>query len=168
MMADQIRQVDYYYVTVTDQPGEAARVLKVLRDGRVNLLGFCGFPRDNGKAQLDFIPEDPAAFIRAATNARIPVSEKKSAFLVQGEDRPGAIAEIVEKLADSGINVTSVQAFRSGSGGYGGMVWINPADLRRAAEALAGFGAEGNGRNKTIDEVLDDSFPASDAPPWTP
>ncbi len=43
-MADTIRQVDYYYATVPDKPGEGARVAGVLRDAGVNLLAFHAFP----------------------------------------------------------------------------------------------------------------------------
>ena len=85
---------------------------------------------------MDLIPEDSAAFTNAAKTAGLKLSKKKSGFLIQGEDRPGAVAEITEKLAQAKINITSVQAFCAGSSRYGGMLWVKPPDLRKAAKVL--------------------------------
>jgi hypothetical protein len=135
-VSDEIRRIDYYYVTVPDKRGEAARVLVALRGAGINLLGVSAFPHGARRSQLDLIPEDSAAFTKAAKGAGLKLSKKKTGFLLQGEDRPGAIAGITEQLAQAKINITSVQTFCAGSGRYGGMLWVKPADLRKAAKAL--------------------------------
>ena len=143
-MPDEIRRIDYYYVTVPDKPGEAARVLAALRGAGINLLGVSVFPHGARKSQLDLIPEDGAAFTKVAKSMGLKLSNKKSGFLIQGDDRPGAIAEITSKLADAKINITSVQAFSAGSGRYGGMLWVKPPDMRRTAKAVGvGVGTPG-------------------------
>ncbi|GAB4244955.1 MAG: hypothetical protein OHK0028_23120 [Deltaproteobacteria bacterium] len=133
-MADIIRKVDYFKAQVQDKPGEGARILSALQDEGINLLFFTGFPRGR-KAQLDFIPEDAAAFRKAARKAGLAV-EKKPAFLVQGDDRPGVVAEIASKLAEAGINITAIDAVAAGEGRYGAIVWVKPADARKASKAL--------------------------------
>lgn len=135
-MAETIRKIDYYYVSVPDKPGEASRILKQLHEAGVNLLGFSGFPQGARKAQLDFLPEDPKAFAKAARKIGLSLSPKKTGFLIQGEDRPGAVAELLGKLAEAGINVTAIQAIAAGSGVYGGMLWVKAPDVRKAAKAL--------------------------------
>lgn len=135
-MPDTVRKIDYYYVSVPDKPGEAARILAQLHQSGVNLLGFSGFPQGARKAQLDFIPEDPAAFAKAARKLGLKLSKKKTGFLIQGEDRPGAVAEVLGKLAEAGLNVTSIQAIAAGSGVYAGLLWVKAADVRKAAKAL--------------------------------
>src|SRR2546427_562161 len=135
-MPDEIRRIDYYYATIPDKPGEAARILSALHQAGINLLGISAFPHGLRRSQLDLIPEDSAAFVKAAKGAGLKLSKKKSGFLIQGDDRKGAIAEITEKLAQANINITSVQAFCAGSGRYGGMLWVKAPDLRKAAKAL--------------------------------
>ena len=58
-MADTIRRVSYYYTTISDKPGEGARLLDTLRSAGVNLLAFHAFPSAR-KAQVDFVPSDAA------------------------------------------------------------------------------------------------------------
>ena len=135
-MPGEIRRVDYYYVTVPDKPGEGSRILTALHQAGINFVGVTAFPHGARKSQLDLVPEDSAAFTKAAKIAGVKLSKKKSGFLIQGDDRPGVVGEIAEKLAQANINITSVQAFCAGSGRYGGMVWVKPLDLRKAAKAL--------------------------------
>jgi hypothetical protein len=62
-MTDSVRKADYFYVEVANKVGAGATCLEALRDAGVNLLAFTGFPAGR-KAQMDFIPEDTAAFAR--------------------------------------------------------------------------------------------------------
>jgi hypothetical protein len=134
-MADRIKKVVYFTMNVADKPGEAARVLLALSQAGVNLLAFSGFPRGR-RAQLDFVPEKPDLFRRTATMAKLKLQPKKNGFLVQGSDRPGAIAEVLQKLADVNVNVTAVDAVSAGGGRYGAILWVKPPDLKKAAKAL--------------------------------
>jgi hypothetical protein len=135
-MAETVRKVDYFYIETPDKPGEGGKVLAALRDAGVNLVGFSAFPRGRWRAQIDFIPEDPVAFKTAARKAGLKLSAKKTGFLIRGEDRPGAIADITSKLAAVNINVTALDAVCAGEGRYGAMLWVKPADVRKAAKAL--------------------------------
>lgn len=135
-MADTVRRVEYYYVTVPDAPGEGNRVLSDLKEGGVNLLAYLGFPAGSGRSQVDLVPEDPASFRQAAERAGLTLSEVKRAFLIQGDDRAGAAADTTAKLAAANINITAAAATAAGSGRYGMILWVAPADYERAAGVL--------------------------------
>jgi hypothetical protein len=135
-MADTVRRVEYYYVTVPDSPGEGQRILSALKDSGVNQLAFLGFPLGGGQTQIDLIPEDPEALKAAAAQAGVTLSEAKRAFLVQGDDRVGAVADTTAKLAEANVNVTAAAATSAGSGRFGMILWVAQDDFDRAAEAL--------------------------------
>ncbi|MBI4465670.1 MAG: hypothetical protein HY647_13280 [Acidobacteria bacterium] len=134
-MAETIRLVDYFYIQTPNKPGEAARALAAIREAGVNLLAFSGFPSGR-RAQLDFIPADTQAFVKAARQAGLKLSPRKTGFLIQGEDRVGAMADTLGKLAAAKINVTAVDALCAGGNRYGAILWVKPPDRRRAAKAL--------------------------------
>jgi hypothetical protein len=135
-MADTVRGVDYFYVTVPDTPGEGQRILSALKGSGVNLLAFLGFPVGGGQSQLDLVPEDADALRAAAEQAGVTLSEAKRAFLIQGDDRVGAVADAMDKLAGANVNVTAAAATGAGSGRYGMIIWVAPQDYERAAGAL--------------------------------
>jgi hypothetical protein len=134
-MADTVRSVEYQYATVPDAAGEVQRILSALGERGVNLIAFLGFP-EGGKSQIDLVAEDPDALRAAAESAGVTLSEPKRAFLIQGDDRVGAVADATGKLAVANVNVTAAAAVAAGSGSYGMIVWVAPADYERAAAAL--------------------------------
>jgi hypothetical protein len=134
-MADTIRRADYFYVQVPNRPGEGARVLGALRDAGINLLAFSGFPEGRG-SQLDFVPEDAAAFRQVARKSRWKLTGPKRCFLITGDDRVGAIADLHDRLAPAKINVTAIDALCAQSGQYAAILWVAPRDVSRAAKIL--------------------------------
>ena len=130
-----VRTADYFYIDAPQKAGEGARVLGQLRDAGVNLLAISGFPAGR-RAQVDFVPEDPAAFRAAAKKAGWKATGPKKVFLIDGEDRVGVMAEAMERLAAAGISVTAAQAICAGAGRFGAILWVAPRDVKRAAKAL--------------------------------
>lgn len=138
MAADTVRKVAYFSIQAADKPGEAFRVLQVLVSARINLLACSGRPVGR-KAQIDVLPEDERKFKRAATRAGLEYAATKSGFLIQGEDRPGALAQNLRHLAKAGINVTGVDAMAAGKGRWSAIVWVASRDVERAGQV---FGAK--------------------------
>ena len=73
---------------------------------------------------------------RVAAKQGWRLSQTKQGFLVQGDDEPGAVLKVVQRLADEKINMVAADAVSAGRGRYGMILWVKRADVGRAARAL--------------------------------
>jgi hypothetical protein len=135
VMAEEIRRVEHYSASIPNKVGEGARVLGALREAGVNLIAFWGYPAGRGRALLEFIPEDNATFVAAAKQNKLKV-RKSIAFYIHGDERRGAVADILKKLADARISVNAMQAVCGGAGTYGAVIYLSTAAARKAATVL--------------------------------
>lgn len=134
----EVTPVVYYVTTIADKPGEGARVLNAFKEAGVNLMAFLGYPKAR-KAEIILAVEEKAPGLGAvARKAGLVLGKKQKALLVTGEDRPGALAEVMEKLAAAGINVVTAHAVTGGGGRWGVLLSVPPAAMRKAAKVLAG------------------------------
>ena len=60
----------------------------------------------------------------------------KKAFVIEGDDRVGALTDSFAKLGEAKINVTATSAIVAGAGRFGAILWVKPRDVKRAAKAL--------------------------------
>jgi len=135
-MANIVRRIEYYYTVVPNRAGAGVKVFNALKAGGANLIALNGFPTSARRAQLAFVPSDRDAFLAAARKAGIKLKGPKVAFLIQGEDRVGAVAAVLSKLGQARINVTAMQAIATGAGRYGAILWIKSRNVGKAAQAL--------------------------------
>ena len=135
-MKDQVSRVEYFALTAEDRPGAGAELGRRLKDEGVNLLALSAFPLTAGRTQVDIVPEHPEAFLRAAKKLNLAVGEPKIAFLIQGTDRPGAIAEVMNRLGAANINIRASLGVGSGGNRYGGILWVDQQNVDLAARAL--------------------------------
>ena len=135
-MADVVRRIEYYYTVVPNRAGAGAKVFNALKAEGVNLVAVNGFPTSFRRAQIDFVPSDREAFLTAAQKAGIKLVGPKVAFLIQGEDRIGTVTEVLSKLEQAQINLTAMQAIATDEGRYGAILWVEPRNIAKTAQAL--------------------------------
>jgi prephenate dehydratase len=130
-----IKKVVYFSMKVPNRPGVGVAMLKAIAKDGQNLLAFTGFPSGAG-AQVDFVPARPAEFARSARKMGVKVGPRKTAFLVQGPDRVGALTRILDTLAQAKINMTAMDAVTAGGKRFGAIFWVRPKDVGRASRLL--------------------------------
>jgi hypothetical protein len=135
-MPDRVRKVSYCYLLVPSRPGQGAAVLAALLEAGIDLQAYSGFPAGGGRAQIDLVSQDLAGIGRVARKRGWRLSRAKRGFLVQGEDKVGAVHRHLQRLADARVNVTAADAVTAGKGRYGMILWVKAKDFGRAARAL--------------------------------
>lgn len=90
-------------VKTKNEPGALAKVLGVVAEAGVNLLGF-NCPPAGKVGTIYILPEDPAKASRALTKAGYKVA-RASVTYIESADKVGAGAEIVKKIAAKKINI---------------------------------------------------------------
>lgn len=135
-MISSVKDVEYFSIVVADKPGEARKLLEFLSEKSVNLLALTAFPLGEGESRIDFFPEDPAPLRQAAEDAEVPLVGPKRAFLIQGEDEIGALYDFHLKLYNARINVRACNGVVDGTGRFGYVIWVDPADYEEASKVL--------------------------------
>src|SRR5688572_3605301 len=134
-MPDTVRKVDYFSIFVSDKPAQAFNVLSMLVSSGINLLGCSGTKRGR-RAQIDVIPDDTRRFRSAVKKAGLEFKPEKSGFLIQGEDRPGALTEHLRVLGENKVNVTGIDSISAGQGRWGAIIWVDDDVVTKASKVL--------------------------------
>jgi predicted amino acid-binding ACT domain protein len=137
-MSIEVRPVEYFYCTVRDRPGEAARLLASLADAGVNLLAFNAIPLGLEQIQLVFFPAHGDDLARVAEREGLALDGPHAAVLVRGDDQVGALAAVHARLAEKGIEVSASVGVADGRGGYTAVVYVRPREAELAAASLLG------------------------------
>jgi hypothetical protein len=135
-MDDQIRIVDCYYVTVRDRPGEGSRLLEHISESGLSLTAFTAVPTGTDEAQICLVTDEPEKLEDAAAQAGTALIGPKQGFLIQGNDRIGALHAYYLTLSNAGVNVYSSSGVCDGTGRFGFIIWVEAGDFDKAFDAF--------------------------------
>jgi hypothetical protein len=102
----------------------------------LNLVAFTAIPVGPNHTQLTLFPEDSGMMEAAAQRAGMKLDGPHPAFLVQGDDKLGALAEIHEDLFKADVNIYASSGVTDGRGTFGYLIYVRPEEYERAAVAL--------------------------------
>ncbi len=133
-----VEQADVWAATINDKPGGLAEVLSTLRDEGANLQFIIArrAPDKPGTGVVFVTPLQGDRELRAAAEVGFNVSHSLHSLRVSGKDRPGVGADLVQKLADTGINLRGFSASVIGTQFVAYIAFDSFDDATRAARVL--------------------------------
>jgi len=132
-----IARKTYFVMPTEDRPGQLARFSKMMSEHEINLHAVWCFGTGRGNAEIIAIPWDPYVFKKVANGAGWNIREG-SCFHLAGEDRPGALADTLDRIAQEGINLHAVDAMGFGER-YSAFVWCDEGDVEKLRMVLKGW-----------------------------
>jgi hypothetical protein len=107
-----VERVDVWAANIEDKPGGLAGVLAALRDVGADLQFIIArrAPQEPGRGVVFVTPLQGDREIAAAAEVGFNVTQSLHSVRVMGRDRPGAAAELTQRLADAGINLRGFSA----------------------------------------------------------
>jgi hypothetical protein len=135
-MALNVRNTEYFYVRIENTRESAYELLAQLASEEVSLLAFSAVPFGPNYVELTIFPDRSDTFIQLAKKLGWVVAGPQHAFLVQGDDRLGALADIQRMLLEREVEIYTSTGVTDGSGRFGYVIYFKEEDHERAARAL--------------------------------
>jgi len=135
-MALNVRNAEYFYIRIENSPEKAYELLAQLASAEVSLLAFSAVPFGPNHVELTIFPDHSDTFIQLAKTLGWVVAGPQHAFLVQGDDQLGALADILRMLLEADVEIYASSGVTDGSGRFGYVIYFKEADRERAARAL--------------------------------
>ena len=101
-----MEQTKEFSVTLDDRPGTLAKATDAIAKAGINIEGYCAVPSGkDGKGTFRVVTKDPSSTRKALETAGFKVQEERDVALIDAEDRPGFLAQIMRRLAENELNV---------------------------------------------------------------
>ena len=123
-----------FTIAIDNQPGAVAAIARALGDAKVNILSLLGTAQGTA-GSVQFIVDDARRAKKALDAARIAYQETPA----ESRDlpnKPGALAQYLDKLAAKGVNLNSIHATAAKGGKKAVIVYAAEA-AAKAATATA-------------------------------
>jgi hypothetical protein len=121
-------------IAVQNQPGAVAKIAKTLGNAKINILALLGTAQGSGGA-VHLVVDSPARAKKALNAAKI-VFQEGAAEECELPNKPGALADCLEKLRAKGVNLNSIQATAAKGGKKAVLVYtVETAAAINAAKA---------------------------------
>jgi hypothetical protein len=123
-------------VAVINEIGALARITSFLVNHGINIEAIAGYAAEIGdQAGLIFMTNNNPAAIEALVKSGYEDIEERDVIVVEVENRPGALKNISEILAQNGINISYIYATTC-TGGCPTKIVLSTSDNNKAFEIL--------------------------------
>ncbi len=113
-MPTQAKKIQTLEVNLNTKPGELSRVYTTLKEYNVDVIASWGFEMGPNQAKAVIYPTDINKAKTALAKLNLTIKPAQACY-VTGDNKPGAYAEILDKVAKAGVNLHATDAFGIGN-----------------------------------------------------
>jgi hypothetical protein len=124
-----------FTITVENQPGAVATIAKALGSAKVNILALLGTAQGPA-GTVHVVAEDAKRAKKALDDAKL-VYQETGAEQHELLNKPGALAQHLEKLAAKGVNLSSIHATAVKGGKKAAVVYTVEAPAKASEPTAA-------------------------------
>ncbi|HEY3412649.1 MAG TPA: ACT domain-containing protein [Armatimonadota bacterium] len=132
-MVTIVKQVTVF---LTDKPGQLANAQAALADAGINIRALSSIPLASDHGTAHFVVDDAPGAEKALAPVGLAV-RTTDVLLVQMPDRPRALLEVTQRLANAGVNIQYVYGTVTAPG-FPSPAVFKVSDIEAAVKALAG------------------------------
>ncbi len=126
-------KIKQFTISVENRPGAVAEIARTMGNAKVNILSLLGTAQGTA-GRVELIAEDTRRAKKALDDARLRYQET-TAEEIELPNRPGALAECLDKLAAKGINLNSICATAAKGSRKAVVVYTVAAEEKKVAPA---------------------------------
>lgn len=134
MASTKAKKVQLLDVDLETKAGALARVYRGFKESGVNIVWGWAYEMGPGQAKAHFHATDLGK--AKDTLSKLGLKPTTSEVcVVEGEDRVGVYADVLDQVAKAGVNITATDAFGVG-GKFATAIFCDPKDLGALCKAL--------------------------------
>jgi hypothetical protein len=122
-----------FTISIENRPGAVADIARTLGNAKVNILALLGTAQETS-GTVELIVEDTKRAKKALEDAKLTYKET-TAEEYELPNKPGALAECLDRLAAKGVNLNTIHATASKGGKKAVLVYTVAAAEQKVATA---------------------------------
>ena len=126
-------KIKQFTIAVQNRPGALAEITKILWNAKVNVLSLLG-TAEGTSGTIQLVAEDARRAKKAMDEAKLSYQET-AADEYELPNKPGALAQCLERLAARGVNLSSIHATASKRGKKAVVVYTVETEVKTATAA---------------------------------
>ena len=122
-------------LSLVSKPGVLAQIASTLAQAGVNVTALCAGEATGGRGKIRLLVDNAARAVEVLKAAKLRVGQEE-ALAVTLDNRPGALAEVADKLARVRVNITCAYATTHGTAPA--LLVLSVSNVAKAEAALGG------------------------------
>ena len=136
ILEQKFKKVDYYNIIVQGHIAEGSKLLTTIANAGVDFLAYKAITLGHNRTQFTLFAIDSSKLTAGAMKAGLKLDGPYSAVIITDDEKPGALAEIYNKLSQAGIQVKESTGIAHINGGYGVVLYLKQEDCDKVMTIL--------------------------------